>query len=184
MSESSIVAPFTYLVEEPPLSPSAPPVQSLRPYRLEPLSPVVELVPEPEPKVDEPSVDTQLRCYRLLASEQMAQALREGVVTGKSVVSIALAHGWVTKQDLAREEREEQEPATVTVMPTDTESAVFLRLSNGERILVDRFPSKERATSEARQLSVRMGRENEWPLINDRCVRPEAVVSIDVEKLS
>jgi hypothetical protein len=93
-------------------------------------------------------------------------------------MEIALENGWITPADLGREE-----PNQVTLI-TETEVALYLRLSNGERILVDRFESRDKAASEARQLSVRMGREHEWPLINDRCVRPEAVVSIDVERLS
>ena len=58
-----------------------------------------------------------------------------------------------------------------------------LRLSNGERILYGRFPNRERATDQGRLLSFKMGQSSEWPLIGGRFVRPESVVSVDVERL-
>jgi hypothetical protein len=190
MNESTPTAPFGYM-EEPPVSPSAdrrlPP-----PIRLDPQAddmPPRMTIADAEPQ-ESPSVDAHLRCYRLLTDQQIAQALREGTVNDKSVLTIALEHGWIDHDDIGavqapllefdppppRLERAAPEKAT-------TEAALFLRLANGERILVDRFATRELANAEGRHLSFRMGHEREWPLIEGRFVSPDAVVSVDVESL-
>ena len=196
MSESTIVAHFGQYSEEPPLSPSAS--FSIRTDRLPPAQPEapppasVVMAPEPE----RAPLEEQLRCYRLLSSEQIGQAFREGAVNYTSVLNIALEHGWIVHDDLvpvepfsapAAVQLVEVEPAPPQPEPdavtTAVEAAVFLRLSNGERIFVGRFPNEELAVHEGRQLSFRMGHEGVWPHVDGRFVRPEGVVSIDVETL-
>ena len=57
------------------------------------------------------------------------------------------------------------------------------RLSNGETIVAGRFPNRDSALNEGRHLAFKLGHDHEWPLVDGRYVRPEAVVSIDVETL-
>ena len=188
MNESTPTAPFGYM-EEPPVSPSAP-RRLPPPIRLDPQA------PDAEPE-ESPSVDAHLRCYRLLTDQQIAQALREGTVNDKSVLTIALEHGWIDHDDVSPFQAfgpvpvvappVELDPPPPSVAPAletvATEAALFLRLSNGERILVDRFATRELANAEGRHLSFRMGHESEWPLVDGRFISPEAVVSVDVESL-
>ncbi|MHB8642790.1 MAG: hypothetical protein ACYDA3_07895 [Gaiellaceae bacterium] len=185
MNESTPTAPFGYM-EEPPVSPSA--------TRRLPLPPPLQLDPQaesappapdaPHAETEErPSVDAHLRCYRLLTDQQIAQALREGTVNDKSVLTIALEQGWIDQDDIAPVDTFSAPPPEPTRETTATEAALFLRLANGERILVDRFATRELANAEGRHLSFRMGHEREWPLIDGRFVSPEAVVSLDVEAL-
>jgi hypothetical protein len=124
----------------------------------------------------------------LLSSEQMTHALAERLASGRSIAEIALAHGWVTRADLDRLEA----PTVPVVSPAPPEPAprvpertsVFLRLSNGERLQVSTFPTNDLAMHEARLLSFRMGHEGEWPVVGTRYIRPDAVVSVDVEPAS
>ena len=197
MNESTPAAPFGYM-QEPPLSPDntirlPPPVQLDPAHDIltPPALPRLD-VPDAEPE-ESPSVDAHLRCYRLLTDKQIAQALREGTVNNKSVLTIALEHGWIDPEDIApvepfdppfAVELDAQPPRPAPTLETiATEAALFLRLASGERILVDRFETRELANAEGRHLSFRMGHEREWPLIDGRFVSPEAVVSIDVEAL-
>jgi hypothetical protein len=58
---------------------------------------------------------------------------------------------------------------------------IFLRLSNDERISAGTFESEEAAEARARELMTALDEGGDWPRIEGRYVRPEAVVSIDVE---
>jgi hypothetical protein len=70
----------------------------------------------------------------------------------------------------------QSEPALETV------ARVFARLSTGERIEIASFPelrqARDRAADAVRGLSAT---RPEWPFICGRFVRPEAIVSVDVE---
>lgn len=70
----------------------------------------------------------------------------------------------------------QSEPALETV------ARVYARLSTGERIEIASFPelrqARDRAADVVRDLSAT---QPEWPFIAGRFVRPEAVVSVDVE---
>jgi len=58
---------------------------------------------------------------------------------------------------------------------------VVIRLSDGETILVGTAPSHEHAVGLARatiaQLHVPVG---DWPFVNDRFLRPDSIISVDV----
>lgn len=58
---------------------------------------------------------------------------------------------------------------------------VTLRLSSGERIHVGAFDSEESAKQHAHVLSQEIGSAREWLFLSRRFVRPEAVVSVDLE---
>jgi hypothetical protein len=58
---------------------------------------------------------------------------------------------------------------------------VFIRLSSGERIVVGAFDGQDAAEQCARELMAALDSEGDWPQIEGRYIRPDAVVSIDVE---
>ncbi len=58
---------------------------------------------------------------------------------------------------------------------------VMLCLMNGERIAVESFNDEEAAKDRARALTRELGATSEWQLIGARFVRPEAVVTVDLE---
>lgn len=58
---------------------------------------------------------------------------------------------------------------------------VILRLTTGEVIQVGTAPNRESAITLARSVIEEVEHPSgEWPMINDRVMRPDAVVSIDV----
>ncbi len=73
-------------------------------------------------------------------------------------------------------------PADPAPTPLATIFAVLLRFQTGERIAVDRAASFEDAAKVARGLAERFARATEWPLVAGRCIRPDAVVSVDIER--
>jgi len=60
--------------------------------------------------------------------------------------------------------------------------SVLVRLQSGEQVAVDKVGSFERAADLARTLAGRFATAGEWPFVAGRCIRPDAVVSIDVER--
>jgi hypothetical protein len=58
---------------------------------------------------------------------------------------------------------------------------VTLCLMNGERIAVDSFDDEDAAKDRARSLTRELGATSEWQLIGARFVRPDAVVTVDLE---
>jgi hypothetical protein len=58
---------------------------------------------------------------------------------------------------------------------------VTLCLMNGERIAVESFDDEDAARQRARELTRELGATSEWQLIGARFVRPEAVVTVDME---
>lgn len=73
-------------------------------------------------------------------------------------------------------------PAEATPTSVATVFAVLLRLQTGERINVDKAASFETAAHVARRLADRLAGATEWPLLAGRCIRPDAVVSVDIER--
>jgi hypothetical protein len=77
--------------------------------------------------------------------------------------------------------------AAVSEMPAVTPPAIpayalMLRLQNGERLIVDTAVTLESAAELGRTLAVRFAAGGEWPLVAGRFIRPEAVVSVDIER--
>jgi hypothetical protein len=205
MSESAASAHLGTYLDAPPLSPAAA-ANGLRVTQ-----PAEEQLPTPAPptaQVSPTSPEALLLRYNLMTSEQMAQALGERIVTGKDVATIALEKGWITQDDLAQVQAyaapvpvpvpvpapvPEPAPVAPTALPPAPETvvqahvapvALFIRLANGERIAAGTFASQELAMNEGRLLALRMGHEGEWPFLEGRYIRPEAVVSIDVESIA
>jgi hypothetical protein len=58
---------------------------------------------------------------------------------------------------------------------------VFVRLTSGERIGVGAFDGQSAAEQCARELMAALDSRGDWPQIEGRYIRPDAVVSIDVD---
>src|SRR5439155_6968514 len=60
-------------------------------------------------------------------------------------------------------------------------AVVWLRLSSGERVSAGEFDSRETAERRARELMVAVDAPGSWPSVDGRYIKPDAVVSIDVD---
>src|SRR5829696_8920306 len=62
---------------------------------------------------------------------------------------------------------------------------VVIRLRDGETILVGGAPSYEQALVLAQKTITKLAvREGEWPMLGDRFINPDAIVSVDVLRWS
>ena len=65
--------------------------------------------------------------------------------------------------------------------PQPDQRRVVIRLRDGETILVGGAPSYERALVLAqRTITDLTVRDGEWPMLGDRFINPDAIVSVDV----
>jgi hypothetical protein len=193
-------------VPEPPVSPpvlgaperapaSAPSDQS-RPYSVEELK----------------TLPLQALLVRsgALTIQQLSEALRVNVATGRSVEEVAVERGWVSAEQVARVVAAKQAvtgdaapsgpavpaapvravpapavPSHVEQQPTeDTSVGVFLNLTDGQRLWVGRFRTEadaERRAQEVINAFVRP-RPGVWPRFGGRFVRPQAVVSVELSR--
>jgi len=77
-------------------------------------------------------------------------------------------------------------PAPVGAGPTPTpqldQRRVVVRLRDGETILVGGAPSYEAALVLAHKTIAKLGEveDGEWPMLGDRFINPDAIVSVDV----
>lgn len=150
----------------------------------------------------------------LMTPDQVATAMREEAETGRSFDEVVVEHGWVSAEDLARvrepatpapppvavvpDPEPEPQPVPVAVVPDpepepEPEPApaamavaaeVHVRLSNGERVAAGSFDSEADAEGRARDLMRALDGDGDWPQLDGRFIRPDAVVSIDVELTS
>lgn len=72
-------------------------------------------------------------------------------------------------------------PEADTVVPPPT-FTVLVHLRTGERLAAETAATFENAAEVARSLAGQLARATEWPLIAGRCIRPDAVVSVDIER--
>jgi hypothetical protein len=169
-------------------------------------APVTEVPAEPEAPAGLPLEGLLLR-FGLITTEQLTEAMRERSATGKDIGAIAVERGWVDAAQLARvvsgdtataaapeptvelepEPAAEPEPTPAppppaATQPTGQRVKVFVRLTSGERVDAGSFGSleqaKERGTEIARTLA---GEAPEWPFVAGRFLRPDTIVSLDVE---
>ena len=70
-------------------------------------------------------------------------------------------------------------PAAPTPVAVPTQ--VTVRLTNGERIDVGTFPTQETAKVKARQMTRELEESRVWPFLADRYIRPDSIISIDLE---
>jgi hypothetical protein len=72
-------------------------------------------------------------------------------------------------------------PAEQAVPRTDVATRVLIRLENGERIEVGNFDGFDAAKKRATDLMDELRQSSEWPFLSGRYVRPDAIVSIDID---
>jgi Family of unknown function (DUF5317)/Major Facilitator Superfamily len=74
------------------------------------------------------------------------------------------------------------EPEPVVVEPAADSVRVVVRLAGGERLRIASFPDRAAAEACARKLvrSLSELETGEWPLVGNRFIRPEAIVSVDL----
>ena len=81
----------------------------------------------------------------------------------------------------------EPEPAPVAAAPTAPQPAgqrvkVFVRLTSGERVDAGTFASLDQAKERGAEIARSLAAESpEWPFVAGRFLRPDTVVSLDVE---
>jgi hypothetical protein len=161
---------------------------------------------EPEAPAGLPLEGLLLR-FGLVTTEQLTEAMRERSATGKDIGAIVVERGWVDAAQLARvvsgdtapASAPEPEPATepeptadpeptpappppAAAQPSAQRVKVLVRLASGERVDAGGFESldqaKERGAEIARTLAAEAA---EWPFVAGRFLRPDTIVSLDVE---
>jgi hypothetical protein len=75
-------------------------------------------------------------------------------------------------------------PAAAQTPRAGVGARVLVRLENGERIEVGAFEGFEAAKERARGLMAELQQSTDWPFLSGRYVRPDAIVSIDVDLTS
>jgi hypothetical protein len=75
-------------------------------------------------------------------------------------------------------------PAPEPDDPSPGSARVTIRLTTGERVPVAEFPTHDGAKEHARSLIRDLADSgSEWPLVNGRFLKPETIVSVDVESV-
>ena len=191
-------------VPQPAPEPAERPVLEVapEPAPIVPVAPAPPAPAEPEAPAGLPLEGLLLR-FGLITTEQLTEAMRERATTGKEIGTIVVERGWVDAAQLARvvsgdtaaapEPAPEPEPAAdpeptpvppppAAAQPSGQRVKVFVRLTSGERVDAGSFGSldqaKERGAEIARTLA---GESPEWPFVAGRFLRPDTIVSLDVE---
>jgi hypothetical protein len=202
MNLSSSPSSQSGFLGEPPLSPGVAPTAR----------PVAAATP-PTPAAT-PSIEALVVRMGLMTPDEVATTMREEAETGRSFGELAVENGRIKAEDLARLTEPETpapappplaavpEPAPEPMSAPETEpiaeserepepepaaqahAAVFVRLTSGERIAAGGFDGQEAAEARAKELMDALDANGEWPQLEGRYVRPDAVVSIDVELTS
>jgi hypothetical protein len=135
------------------------------------------------------SIEAQVVRMGLMTPDEVATTMREEAETGRSFADLAVEHGRISAEDMARVTAPEPaaaaaaQPAPAPApQPVERVTAeVFVRLTSGERIVVGAFDGQAAAEECARELMAALDSEGDWPQIDGRYIRPDAVVSIDVD---
>jgi hypothetical protein len=179
-----------------PPQPERPALELAPAPALVPEAPAPAAPAEPEAPAGLPLEGLLLR-FGLITTEQLTEAMRERSATGKDIGAIVVERGWVDAAQLARvvsgdtapapEPAADPEPAPAppppaATQPTGQRVKVFVRLTSGERVDAGSFGSldqaKERGAEIARTLA---GDSPEWPFVAGRFLRPDTIVSLDIE---
>jgi hypothetical protein len=159
--------PDVSLEVAPPVEP-APPVEAPPPVEVAP--PPFEVAPPPF-EVAPPPVEVEAPAPAFEAPEASAAALTPAPIP-------------------AAPEPEPIKPASLRVPapepddPSPGSARVTIRLTTGERVPVAEFPTHDGAKEHARSLIRDLADSgSEWPLVNGRFLKPETIVSVDVEPL-
>jgi hypothetical protein len=166
------------------------------------------LTPGPSAPQRAQSLEAQVVRMGLMTPDDVATTMREEAETGRSFAELAVESGRISAEDMARltgaEQPAQAAPAPVPTPPAQPAAAappapeppagpeprpdaqqvtaeVFVRLTSGERIAVGAFDGQSAAEQCARELMAALDSDGDWPQVEGRYIRPDAVVSIDVE---
>jgi hypothetical protein len=135
----------------------------------------------------EPTLPLQALLVRTgrITLEQLAEAIRENVQTGRNVEDIVVSRGWISADEVARlRPRAVQEAAPASGPELADSVDVYLNVENGERLRVAHFATEPEAQLHAQELVESFVRPEPgvWPRFGRWLVRPEAIVSVQVER--
>ena len=200
-----------YVTEPPlsPPSPRAS-AEAAMPTLPQPERPVLEVAPAPAPAPAPPAepeaprglpLEGLLLRFGLITTEQLTEAMRERSATGKDIGAIVVERGWVDAAQLARvvsgdtasepapeptadpePEPAPEPPPPAAAQPTGRRVKVFVRLASGERVDAGSFGSLDQAKERGAEIARTLAADApEWPFVADRFLRPDTIVSLDVE---
>lgn len=171
-------------------------------------APVSEAPPAPPAEPEAPAglpVEGLLLRFGLITTEQLTEAMRERSATGKDIGAIVVERGWVDAAQLARvvsgdtapapEPTAEPEPEVVpepeptpappppaATQPSGQRVKVYVRLASGERVDAGSFGSLDQAKERGAEIARTLAADApEWPFVAGRFLRPDTIVSLDVE---
>ena len=177
----------------------------------QPERPVLEVAPDPAPAAPAPAPEPEastalpleglLLRFGLITTEQLTEAMRERSATGKDIGAIVVERGLVTEAQLARitsdgtaptpepEAAPEPEPPAppapppaAAAQPAGQRVKVFVRLTSGERVDAGAFPSLDEAKERGAEIARTLAADSpDWPFVAGRFLRPDTIVSLDVE---
>jgi hypothetical protein len=185
-----VVAPFPSVVPEPAQQVTAPElVQPVVAPEPEPTPIPQVVVPQPDPVVP-PVVEPEPAAQVVVPQPVHTVPVPEPVqpVAAPEPVQPEPVQAPAAVQPVAAPAP--VEPVVAAPEPVETEKPiaspalqvhVMLRLTNGERIQMASFEDKDAARQFALELSRELSLSTDWPFIGGRFVRPEAVVSIDID---
>jgi hypothetical protein len=165
---------------------------------------VLEVAPDPvpvaptpasPPPAEEPAglpLEGLLLRFGLITTEQLTEAMRERSATGKDIGAIVVERGWVDEAQVARvvaydaspepEPEPEPVPSPAAAQPGGQRIKVLVRLTSGERVDAGTFGSLDQAKERAAEIARTLAAESpEWPFVAGRFLRPDTIVSLDVE---
>ena len=173
-------------------------------------APVAE-APAPPAEPEEPAglpLEGLLLRFGLITTEQLTEAMRERSATGKDIGAIVVERGWVDAAQLTRvisgdtapapepaatpepepaaepEPKPEPEsaPPPAAMQPTAQRVKVYVRLTSGERVDAGSFGGLDEAKQRGAEIAGTLAGESpEWPFVSGRFLRPDTIVSLDVE---
>ena len=128
-----------------------------------PPAPELQLAPAP-PTPAPPALEPVEPSPPVLAVSE-PEPLVEAVADQEPIVTISL-----------------EPPASLAPAAKTTANAnVFVRLTSGERVSAGEFEGQEAAERRARELMIAIDAHGDWPCVDGRFIKPDAVVSIDVD---
>jgi len=181
MNLSSVPSGPAGFISEPPLSPGSAP------------APPLSIAP---------SLEAQVVRMGLMTPADVETTMQEEAETGRTFAELAVEQGRVEADDLARltapdvaepetpePEANEPQAAEAETPPAppaaeaeaSVDAEVFLRLTSGERITAGKYEGQSVAEQRAKDLMQALDAHGDWPCIDGRYIRPDAVVSIDVD---
>ncbi len=117
--------------------------------------------------------------------EQLAEAIRENVQTGRAVEDIVVLRGWISHAEVeGLRPRAAREAAPASAAELAERVVVYLNVENGERLRVAHFATESEAQLHAQELVESLVRPEPgvWSRFGRWLIRSEAIVSVQVER--